>query len=90
MANTDEEDNSAGMCHCFGIIVDIDEIVHDSADQISPWQRVQGFSWEARETASHHGCCEEVEVLETVGQGTLVAEDACFGLRIVNEWGMEQ
>ncbi len=36
MANTDEEDNSAGMCHCFGIVVDIDEIVHDSADQISP------------------------------------------------------
>lgn len=78
--NSCQERHTSHIRHRLRCIIDVDQVIHDSAGKIAARQRIEGCGRETGDVAGYDSGGEEAEILETIGLRGFGADDAVFGL----------
>jgi len=78
--NTAQEDHSPDIRQRWRSVVDINDIVNRSANEVASRKGVESGIWKTGEVASQDCGGKESDVLEAVGLGAFGADDALFSL----------
>ena len=76
---TNQQRNGNLRTQSLTLTVDVNDIVHHSADQISSTQVVEGRVVQFRDIASHDSGGEEADILETIQLSAFSSDNLSFG-----------